>query len=98
MKELFHPNCAELQLTSILYALSDPIRLEIVRKLGKYSELSCNEFNIAVAKSSLSHHFKVLRESGVTRVQINGTQRFISLRYEELSSRFPGLIDAIMNI
>ncbi|MGG2092505.1 helix-turn-helix domain-containing protein [Bacillus sp. S13(2024)] len=51
--------------------------------------------NIPIAKSTLSHHFKVLRESGVMYTRIEGTQRFISIRTEDLNKRFPGLLDTI---
>jgi DNA-binding transcriptional ArsR family regulator len=47
-------------------------------------------------KSSVSYHFKVLREAGVTRTRVEGTQRFISLRRDDLEMRFPGLLDAVL--
>ena len=96
MKDLFHPNSEDIKLTSVLYALSDPIRLNIVHFLENKKELSCNNINIPVPKSTLSHHFKVLRESGIIYVRIDGVHRFLSIRYKDLNSRFPGLIDAIL--
>lgn len=97
MKKLFHPNINDLNLTSILYALSDPTRLDIVIKLAKNSELSCGSLALSVPKSTLSHHLKVLRESGITNVRIEGTQHFLSLRNNDLDIRFPGLLQSILD-
>lgn len=79
----------------MLYALTDVTRLEIVRQIMAREELSCHAFVISAPKSSLSHHFKILRESGVTLTRLHGTQRFVSLRAEDLRARFPGLLEAI---
>ncbi len=97
MRTLYHPNREEIQFSSVLYALSDQIRLQIVNMLLEQSEQSCGSLNIPVAKSTLSHHFKVLRESGVMYTRIEGTQRFISIRTEDLNVRFPGLLDTILH-
>ena len=51
----------------------------------------------SVSKSTLSHHFKVLREAGVTRTRVNGTHRYVSLRGDELESRFPGLLRSVLD-
>jgi DNA-binding transcriptional ArsR family regulator len=59
-------------------------------------EESCAAFGIDIPKSSLSHHFRVLRESGVTCTRIEGTHRFVSLRREDLDALFPGLFDAVL--
>jgi DNA-binding transcriptional ArsR family regulator len=95
MRTLFHPNRSDIQLTAILYALSDPIRLNIVRNLADSKELTCGAFDISIAKSTLSHHFKVLRESGVIEIRLEGRQRLISLRTTDLDNRFPGLLESI---
>lgn len=81
----------------MLYALSDPVRLEIVRQLAFEGETPCGGVDLPVAKSTASHHFKVLREAGVIHVRQEGTQRCISLRRADLDGRFPGLLDAILN-
>ncbi|WP_459501204.1 ArsR/SmtB family transcription factor [Bacillus sp. C1] len=96
MRTLYHPNQEEIQFSSVLYALSDQIRLQIVTMLMKRNEQSCGALNIPVAKSTLSHHFKVLRESGVMYTRLEGTQRFISIRTDDLNTRFPGLLDAVL--
>lgn len=97
MKQPFHPNINDINLTSVLYALSDPTRLDIVTKLAKNKELSCNSLALTIPKSTLSHHIKVLRESGLTNVRIEGTQHFYSLRNADLDVRFPGLLESIVD-
>ncbi|MFE6707647.1 transcriptional regulator [Bacillus sp. AFS094611] len=96
MRTLYHPNVNEIRLSSILYALSDQIRLKIVMELAGRGEQSCSALDIPIAKSTLSHHFKVLRESGVINTRIDGTQRFISIRKDDIENRFPGLLQAIL--
>jgi len=85
-----------MRFSLVMHALSDPVRLEIVRSLAGGGEQACNAFETPVAKSTLSHHFKVLREAGITRTRIEGTQRFISLRAGDLEARFPGLLGAVL--
>lgn len=92
MKTLFHPLCQRIQLTIVLAALSDPIRLQIVLTLLQRQELSCGEFDFDSAKSTLSHHFRILREAGVTATRTEGTLHLISLRRDDLEARFPGLL------
>jgi len=65
MREPHHPSCEELELPAVLHALSDPVRLEIVRKLSDSGERCCGELEVPVSKSTLSHHLKVLRQAGV---------------------------------
>lgn len=82
---------------SVLHALSDPVRLEIVRSLHGHSERSCSHIPATVSKSTLSHHLKVLREAGVTHTRAEGTQRLVSLRSDDLEARFPGLLACVLN-
>ena len=96
MRTLFHPNHSDIQLTAVLYALSDPIRLNIVKNLAEGKEQNCGAFDICIAKSTLSHHFKVLREAGVIEIRLEGRQRLISLRTSDLDKRFPGLLPSIL--
>ncbi|HDR4540095.1 TPA: helix-turn-helix transcriptional regulator, partial [Bacillus cereus] len=86
----------DIRLTTVLDALSDQIRIQIVREIAKRGEQSCGNVNIPIPKSTLSHHYKVLRESGITYTRVEGTQRFNSLRTDDLNKRFPGLLDAIL--
>ncbi|NOU94287.1 helix-turn-helix domain-containing protein [Paenibacillus sp. LMG 31456] len=96
MKVLHHPDQADIHLSSVLYALSDPIRLHLVAELYKAGERACGELQVPVVKSTVSHHLRTLREAGIFRVRIQGTQRFLSIRIDDLESRFPGLLMAVL--
>ena len=96
MRLLYHPDIKDISLAGVLYALGDPVRLEIVKQLAQKGELSCAALAMPVAKSTLSHHFKVLRESGVLYCRKEGTQHMNSLRREDLDDRFPGLLDTVL--
>src|ERR671933_1905447 len=97
MRTLHHPRLEEVDLTDVLHALSDPVRLEIVRTLSDLQERPCSAVEAKVAKSTLSHHFKVLREAGITHTRANGTHRLMSLRKADLDERFPGLINSVLS-
>jgi DNA-binding transcriptional ArsR family regulator len=90
------PARAELSLTKILYALSDELRLDIVRQLEREGPSPCGVFEVDRPKSSLSHHFRVLRESGVVATTRQGTTLMNRLRREDLDARFPNLLDAVL--
>jgi DNA-binding transcriptional ArsR family regulator len=96
MRSLHHPRTEEIALEDVLHALSDPVRLKIVEAIADRDERNCSSVEASVSKSTLSHHFKVLREAGVTFTRANGTQRLISLRREDLECRFPGLLESIL--
>ena len=96
MRALHHPRAEEIELPDVLHALSDPVRLRIVRSLAERQEQACSAVEASVSKSTLSHHFKVLREAGVTFTRAAGTQRLVSLRQEDLERRFPGLLASIL--
>ncbi|MEU1480946.1 ArsR family transcriptional regulator [Streptomyces sp. NPDC005760] len=92
------PAVEELRLETVLGALSDPLRLRIVRKLLLESEQfdhSCGWFGLDRPKSSLTHHFKALREAGVTRQRQYGLERRSHVRVDDLNARFPGLLDLV---
>ena len=80
MREPHHPSCEELELPAVLHALSDPARLQIVRKLADGDECTCGTFELGLSKATLSHHFRVLRECGVVRTRPDGRKRMLSLR------------------
>lgn len=90
------PPREEITLPKVLQALSDPVRLEIVLKLAAAGEIACGCFGLAMPKSSLSHHFKVLRESGVVATRREGKEWVNTLRREDLEARFPGVLDSVM--
>src|SRR3954466_13749608 len=96
MRNLHHPRVEELTLPDVLHALSDPVRLHIVCALSEREEQSCSAVESSVSKSTLSHHFKVLREAGVTFTRVNGTHRYVSLRTQDLEERFPGLLESVL--
>ena len=97
-RTLAHPDSDTLELTEVLHALSDPVRLEIVRNLASCgeSERRCGDFALPVTKSTLTHHFRVLRESGVIEQSRDGTAKVNHLRREDLDARFPGLLDSVL--
>jgi len=90
------PKTKDLELTVVLYALSDPIRLEIVRKLAMSDEIACGSFNIDMPKSSLSHHFGILRKAGIISTRKEGTALMNTLRRADLDRRFPGLLRSVL--
>jgi DNA-binding transcriptional ArsR family regulator len=96
VRDLYHPRLEDVALANVLHALSDPVRLDIVRVLAGLGEVPCSSLNATVSKSTMSHHFKVLREAGVTHTRANGTKRMMSLRLDELEERFPGLLGSIL--
>lgn len=92
------PGLDELRLETVMGALSDPLRLHIVQKLLLESEAydhSCGWFGIDRPKSSLTHHFKALREAGVTRQRQYGLERRSQVRIDDLEARFPGLLELV---
>lgn len=96
MREFRHPKAADIELSRVLYALSDPVRLDVVRQLDREGEASCAALDRGRPKSSMSHHFRVLRDAGVVLTRCEGTAHINSLRREELDRRFPGLLDAVL--
>jgi DNA-binding transcriptional ArsR family regulator len=97
MRSPQHPEAAEISLSQVLHALSDPIRLRLVRCLSDAGvEQQCGALYNSMSKSTLSHHFKVLREAGVIFSRPEGTRFMNSLRREDLDARFPGLLDAVL--
>ena len=94
--EHFDDAPAELVLTTVLDALSDPVRLQIFVQLSDCAEHMCSSCELPVAKSTSSHHFRVLREAGVIETRVDGKKRLNRLRREALDACFPGLIDTIL--
>ncbi|MFD7409327.1 ArsR/SmtB family transcription factor [Streptomyces sp. NPDC059866] len=86
----------EIALPRLLGVLSDPTRLGIVRVLSDGAERGWGQLCAPVAKSTLSHHLKMLREAGVTQTRQEGTRCYVTLRREALDARFPGLLPALL--
>jgi DNA-binding transcriptional ArsR family regulator len=95
-RALHHPHREQLSLAGVLEALSDPARLEIVRRLHDQGEDRCGSFEALGSKANLTYHFARLREAGVTQTRIEGPYRYISLRSRDLEARFPGLLEAVL--
>ena len=96
MRPYKHPAASEFALERVLYALSDSIRLDIVRHLARVESASCGELDGGRPKSTVSHHFKVLREAGLVLTESTGTMHMNRLRRDDIESRFPGLLAAIL--
>jgi len=113
MRKLQHPSPSEIEIANILYALGDPIRLEIVKNLAKeesacslktitatlLQKRSCKNIctTLSLSKSTLSYHFRILREAGVIWCEKDGTQYINRLRGRELNALFPGLMKSILS-
>jgi DNA-binding transcriptional ArsR family regulator len=102
MRPLFHPSVDEVTVEGILHALSDPVRVAIFADIvGSECSQNCSTFQgvtrRAIPKSTLSQHFKILREAGLVRGERHGVEMLNSSRCTEVNKRFPGLIAAIVN-
>ncbi|MFI6789682.1 ArsR/SmtB family transcription factor [Nonomuraea sp. NPDC050383] len=98
MREVSQPATEAIRLVEVLRALADPVRLEIVRRLDQMGEDACNAIGgeIDVHQTTLSHHYRVLREAGVTWTTVQGRSRLVRLRRDDLDALFPGLLDSVL--
>jgi len=102
MRPLFHPSIEDVRLDAILHALSDPVRAQIFSEItaADFSQ-PCSAFlkvrDRSIPKSSLSQHFKVLREAGLLRAERHGVEVRNTSRFCEIQERFPGLLPAIIS-
>src|SRR3954466_5505371 len=101
LRELLEaPSLDEIDGLTVLQALSDPVRLEIVRQLSccpGSSELRCSQIELPVTKATASHHFKILLAAGLVSGREQGTSKYMRLRRDELDARFPGLLESVLN-
>ncbi|MDN3292888.1 helix-turn-helix transcriptional regulator [Streptomyces ficellus] len=97
-RDLAHPARDQIRLETVLHALSDPMRLRVVRELAAADgEVACSYIELPVTKSTTTHHFRVLRESGVIRQAYRGTAKMNGLRRDDLDALFPGLLDTVLS-
>ena len=101
MRPLFHPSIEEITVEGILHALADPVRVAMFADLvAQTCPRSCSNFltvgDKAIPKSTLSLHFKVLREAGLIRSERHGVEMHNVSRYAEVEQRFPGLVQSIV--
>jgi DNA-binding transcriptional ArsR family regulator len=94
-----HPEREQFRLENVLFALGNPLRLAMIKRLADGAELSCNALRPQdVAKSTMTHHWRVLRDSGVVWQRPQGRENMISLRREDLDACFPGLLDTLLQV
>ncbi|MFF0574197.1 ArsR/SmtB family transcription factor [Streptosporangium saharense] len=96
MAVLHHPAAGEIELVDVLAALGHPVRLDIARALASGEERFCGEIMPDLPKSSMTHHWRTLRESGVIRQRREGRRLYLTLRRDDLETRFPGLLDLVL--
>ncbi|GAA2071862.1 ArsR/SmtB family transcription factor [Actinomadura alba] len=98
-RPLEHPAREEIRLEAVLHALADPMRLQVVRflaTLGEGEAATCSAIDLAISKSTVTHHFRVLREAGVISQVYRGTAKMNALRRRDLDALFPGLLDTVL--
>jgi DNA-binding transcriptional ArsR family regulator len=102
MRPLFHPSLDDITVEGILHALSDPVRVAIFADImAQECSHNCSTFltvsDKAIPKSTLSQHFRALREAGLIRGERRGVEMHNTSRCAEIEERFPGLLLAIVN-
>jgi DNA-binding transcriptional ArsR family regulator len=98
MREVSQPTRDAIRLVDVLRALADPVRLELVQRLERTGPENCTAAGeeLDVHQTTLSHHYRVLREAGVTWTTIEGRTRLVQIRRDDLDGLFPGLLDAVL--
>lgn len=99
MVQFVHPSRGDITLAGVLAALSDPMRLRIVRSMvSQRCRMSCTEAAPCpdMAKSTLSNHFRILREAGLVHTEKRGVEHRNIIRVDDIEARFPGLLKTIL--
>ncbi|MDO4887231.1 MAG: helix-turn-helix domain-containing protein [Actinomycetaceae bacterium] len=94
-ERLYHPKPGDITLDRLLFALADPVRRDILDKIASDGPQFCGDFEYGIAKSTMSYHFKVLRESGLMHTEAIGRHRRITRRDGVIDELFPGLLDSV---
>jgi DNA-binding transcriptional ArsR family regulator len=97
MRTIQHPAIETVAMSQVLYALSDPVRLRVVRQLARDGKATCTALDGGRPKSSMSHHFRVLRDAGLVRTRTDGPSHMNELRRNDIERRFPGLLAAVLS-
>ncbi|HEU0163995.1 MAG TPA: metalloregulator ArsR/SmtB family transcription factor [Thermomicrobiales bacterium] len=93
-----HPPACDITAVDVFASLGDQTRIAIVRTLcAAGGEMPWGSFDLPIARSTLSHHLKVLRNAGIVRCRQDGTRSFVSLRLDDLDRRFPGLLQIVLS-
>lgn len=100
MRPLPQPAREALTLAPVLHALGDPVRLELVRRARHHPESTCAALadGMDVPLSTLTNHWRILREAGLITMTVDGRHRRIRLRADDLGDRFPGLLEPILHL
>ena len=92
-----HPKATELDLSAVLQALSDPVRRSIVTRLAQEGgEVPCGGFDLTIAKSTRTYHFRILRDAGLIAQREEGNRKLNTLLRDDVDARFPGLLEAVL--
>jgi DNA-binding transcriptional ArsR family regulator len=100
MVQFVHPSKEDITLPGVLGALADPMRLRILKSMLKKEGCTCSEAAPCpdMAKSTLSHHFRILREAGLIRTTKKGVENRNTVRKQDIDTRFPGLLKTILKL
>jgi len=101
MRPLFHPSLDDITVEGILHALSDPVRAHILAKILRADDAqTCSAFlevsDRHIPKSTLSQHFKALREAGLIRSERKGVELHNTSRCQEIAARFGPLLTTVL--
>ncbi|GAA4201964.1 ArsR/SmtB family transcription factor [Actinocatenispora rupis] len=100
-RTLPEPSADSLDLTVVLSALADPARRALMAALYRNAEpVDCSavvaETDLDLSTPTISHHYRVLREAGLTRTVAQGRKRIVTVRHDDMEARFPGLLAAVL--
>lgn len=101
MAQFVHPAKEDITLSGVLAALGDPVRLKIFKSIMvEHGCMSCSEATpcTSIPKSTLSNHFRIMREAGLIRTTKKGVEHRSVIRLEDINELFPGLVKALMKL
>jgi DNA-binding transcriptional ArsR family regulator len=93
------PSVGDIDIVTVLHALADPVRLELIRELSRDPDpktCAVDAYDIEITAPTLSHHWRVLREAGLTTTLVEGRKRWVEIRRDDIEARFPGLLPAVL--